>query len=220
MNTDDFRAALLNNMHAVAKAKPREWNEALLAITEGRRSGDYRYNWSGDLVATLLARAGAKARCLNLRAVSGSHSAGNTVDMLCAWAGDPEALKAVGQLLGPEVTQGNWHAAKDDKCTDGYVPKCGDVLVHEDGNAEMVVEVTDKGICVLAPMVFAEAKFIRRNFGHFQLAGVIDVAVLAPKAAEEAPADPPSLAPKAPRRKRKAKLSEQPAAPTNETTEL
>lgn len=225
---DQFRAALLTVIQAVAKSQPREWNPALLTITEGRRTHARRYDWCGDLVSFVLARAGVKARCLNRKSVNGTHALGQTANMLRAWAGDEswnadaDVRAVVARLLGDERGANAWHVGKEDRCEDSYTPQCGDVLVLDTGAVEMVVETTEKGIRVLAPMMFGEARVIRRNFGHFKLCGAIEVKALSPApVAVEAPPETPAAKTEPAGRAKRERRSQTPAPETTEarTTE-
>jgi hypothetical protein len=135
------------------KKKPREWNAALLRVTEGRKSRydpktkerTFFYSWCGDWVTYHLERAGCLHTCLNRATLHGKWHPGKNLSLLRVWAGDKQAAswspKYVKDLFKNDPSAGDaWHPWDDkkDACKDGYEPQLGDLVLTPRKNGDHI----------------------------------------------------------------------------------
>jgi hypothetical protein len=180
----------------------REWNQNLMAVTEGRRTiknpdGSMRvfYSWCGDWVTYHLERAGCRhAPALNRESLNGKWVPGMNLTFLRAWAGEP-AFAQRSELtarfrddpssgFGPSRSV-SFHAwdNQTDVCKDGYAPALGDLVITPRKNGdhiEFFVKRTGSILVVCAGAQLGGTALIReRSVDTNELSGIIDISGLA-----------------------------------------
>jgi hypothetical protein len=181
------------------KKKPREWNAALLRVTEGRQSRydpktkhrTFFYSWCGDWVTYHLERAGCLHKCLNRESIHGKWHPGKNLSLLRVWAGDTQTAswspKYVKALFENDASAGDaWHPWDDkaDACKDGYEPQLGDLVLTPRKNGDHIefwVSRKDKILTVSAGAQTGGVAAVRtRDLDLASVLGIIDVSRLAP----------------------------------------
>jgi hypothetical protein len=148
-----FRDVLKGNWEESLAKHPmgtaQGWNEALLEITEGRKSQydksgkrTFFYSWCGDWVSYHLWKTGCRHKCLNREAINGKWEPGMNLTFLTAWAGDHRWLpKAVKERYSDDPSSGSsWHPWDNtkDACEDGYEPRLGDLVICPRKNGDHI----------------------------------------------------------------------------------
>ena len=179
----------------------REWNQNLLAVTEGRRTimnpdGSMRvfYSWCGDWVTYHLERAGClHGLALNRESRNGKWTPGMNLTYLRAWAGEPALSHNSAHTarfrddpssgFGPS-RRVSWHAWDNqaDVCRDGYSPLLGDLVITPRKNGdhiEFFVKRTGNILNVCAGAQLGGTALIReRSVDTNELSGIIDISGL------------------------------------------